>query len=424
MSEASDRAASSFLRLSGIDKRYGGVVALDGVDFAARRHSIHAVLGENGAGKSTLIKIISGAVQPDAGTIELDGEPRAPARPQGRDRARHRLRLPGAVADPRPDGRGQHLRHHRQPAVRADRRHGPAPPRRGAAGAGRLRGHQSASAGARPAAVAPPAGRARQGAGPPAAAADHGRGDLGADRLRRRHASTASCAGCATTGSPSSSSRTACTRSRRWPTPARCSAAAGTSRPSPKGRAAPDEIVRMMIGRDISQIYPPKPAPGAGAAGARGRGPRLGRPAVRRLPQPRQGRDRRSGRPRRAGAARLAAGHVRRAARPARHDRHRRQAGRRSTARPTPRPPGCDLALVPEDRKTEGLLLSQSVRENVTLASLDRTCARPAARPRPRARRWSPRPSRRSASRRRAPSSRSARCPAATSRRSCCRSGC
>lgn len=64
-----------FLRLVGIGKRYGGVVALDGVDFTCRRGSIHAVLGENGAGKSTLIKVIAGAARPDSGRIEVDGEP-------------------------------------------------------------------------------------------------------------------------------------------------------------------------------------------------------------------------------------------------------------------------------------------------------------------------------------------------------------
>jgi ribose transport system ATP-binding protein len=56
-----------FLRMEGVSKHYGGVTALDGVNFACSPASIHAVLGENGAGKSTLIKIIAGAVQPDQG---------------------------------------------------------------------------------------------------------------------------------------------------------------------------------------------------------------------------------------------------------------------------------------------------------------------------------------------------------------------
>ncbi|RXH11788.1 sugar ABC transporter ATP-binding protein [Bradyrhizobium guangzhouense] len=63
----------AFLTLSGISKRYAGVRALEGVDFACERGKIHAVLGENGAGKSTLIKIISGVVQPDSGSMRLDG---------------------------------------------------------------------------------------------------------------------------------------------------------------------------------------------------------------------------------------------------------------------------------------------------------------------------------------------------------------
>ncbi|MDE3177539.1 MAG: sugar ABC transporter ATP-binding protein [Pseudomonadota bacterium] len=70
-----------FLRLEQISKRYGGVRALEGVDFACRRGSIHAVLGENGAGKSTLIKIISGVVRPDAGALSLEGVPREFATP-------------------------------------------------------------------------------------------------------------------------------------------------------------------------------------------------------------------------------------------------------------------------------------------------------------------------------------------------------
>jgi ribose transport system ATP-binding protein len=64
-----------FLALAAISKRYGGVRALDRVDFSCRRGEIHAVLGENGAGKSTLIKIIAGVVAPDDGSIALEGKP-------------------------------------------------------------------------------------------------------------------------------------------------------------------------------------------------------------------------------------------------------------------------------------------------------------------------------------------------------------
>ena len=60
--------------MSGITKHYGGVRALENVHFEANRGTIHALLGENGAGKSTLIKVLSGVVQPDSGTIELDGQ--------------------------------------------------------------------------------------------------------------------------------------------------------------------------------------------------------------------------------------------------------------------------------------------------------------------------------------------------------------
>jgi len=63
------------LEASGVAKTYGGVVALQGCDFAVAPGTVHALLGENGAGKSTLVKILTGAVQPDAGTITLDGNP-------------------------------------------------------------------------------------------------------------------------------------------------------------------------------------------------------------------------------------------------------------------------------------------------------------------------------------------------------------
>lgn len=61
--------------LRGISKSYAGIQALEGVDFSAHRGSVHAILGENGAGKSTLIKIISGVVSPDAGEMRLSGQP-------------------------------------------------------------------------------------------------------------------------------------------------------------------------------------------------------------------------------------------------------------------------------------------------------------------------------------------------------------
>ena len=65
---------SVIFRMEGISKRYGGVQALTGAGLELCAGRIHAVLGENGAGKSTLIKIMSGVVQPDAGTMSLDGK--------------------------------------------------------------------------------------------------------------------------------------------------------------------------------------------------------------------------------------------------------------------------------------------------------------------------------------------------------------
>ncbi|WP_406471465.1 sugar ABC transporter ATP-binding protein [Streptomyces sp. NBC_01615] len=61
----------------GLVKSYGGVRALDGADISLRGGEVHALVGENGAGKSTLVRILSGTVAPDDGTVRLAKEARA-----------------------------------------------------------------------------------------------------------------------------------------------------------------------------------------------------------------------------------------------------------------------------------------------------------------------------------------------------------
>jgi ribose transport system ATP-binding protein len=78
----------ALLEMRGIQKQFGGVDALKGVDFTLEAGEVHALVGENGAGKSTLMKVLSGALSPDAGTILLDG---------------HRLRV-RSVAEAQRDG--------------------------------------------------------------------------------------------------------------------------------------------------------------------------------------------------------------------------------------------------------------------------------------------------------------------------------
>jgi branched-chain amino acid transport system ATP-binding protein/urea transport system ATP-binding protein len=61
------------LETSGLQKRFGGVRAVDGVDFKLRRGELRCLIGPNGAGKSTFFKLLSGQLRPSAGTIGFEG---------------------------------------------------------------------------------------------------------------------------------------------------------------------------------------------------------------------------------------------------------------------------------------------------------------------------------------------------------------
>lgn len=67
--------AKPVLSLQGISKRFGGVIALDGVDLHLYAGQVVALVGENGAGKSTAVKIMTGIFRSDSGTVLIEGEP-------------------------------------------------------------------------------------------------------------------------------------------------------------------------------------------------------------------------------------------------------------------------------------------------------------------------------------------------------------
>ena len=70
---SSAEGAAPILRLRGVGRRFGGVVAVSGVDLEVRPGERRAILGPNGAGKTTLFNLISGEFPPTAGSVELFG---------------------------------------------------------------------------------------------------------------------------------------------------------------------------------------------------------------------------------------------------------------------------------------------------------------------------------------------------------------
>src|SRR5437016_13156801 len=71
---SSQRMSNPLLKMSGISKRFPGVVALEQVNLEIYHSEVVALIGENGAGKSTLMKILGGVIQRGAGAIRLDGD--------------------------------------------------------------------------------------------------------------------------------------------------------------------------------------------------------------------------------------------------------------------------------------------------------------------------------------------------------------
>ncbi len=75
MSSPETKTAEPVVRLRGVSKQFPGVLAVDGVDLEIMPGEVHVVAGENGAGKSTLMKLLSQVERPSGGTVELSGEP-------------------------------------------------------------------------------------------------------------------------------------------------------------------------------------------------------------------------------------------------------------------------------------------------------------------------------------------------------------
>ena len=87
--------SNAAITISGLSKRFDATVALDDVGFSVARGEVRALVGENGAGKSTFVKILSGLIKPDSGSVEVFGE----ALRAGRPKLSHRLGIQTAYQE-------------------------------------------------------------------------------------------------------------------------------------------------------------------------------------------------------------------------------------------------------------------------------------------------------------------------------------
>ena len=63
----------AILSISGIEKHFGGLTVLDGINMELQQGKLYQMIGPNGSGKTTLINVISGLLKPDKGKISFDG---------------------------------------------------------------------------------------------------------------------------------------------------------------------------------------------------------------------------------------------------------------------------------------------------------------------------------------------------------------